>query len=427
MFELTETNPPIAVTDAGYHRLLGYPKNHVPAARSRELADAARKWFTENGRPWIFAREMDALELRGETLRIGGTEFSSRKLHDLFAGPPAHRAVVIAVSAGKECEEKARQLWQESKPDEYFFMEIFGSAVVEHLVAVANGRICGWADANAMAALPHYSPGYSGWDMADQIKLWTLIRQSAVRGFPGELGVLETGMLRPKKSLLALVGITRNLKMARRSARLIPCENCSLPGCRYRRAPYLNTLPQFEDVHRLQNTRYDGASTMPGSSPLARDAKYSVNPRALQKWSQERLRLNFPPGGPVEAHFHYEGTTCSNLGRALEFDYYVRLGTADDHYKIIETSCVPSPGDTGHLQQCEYLNDATALMRSITTEKPLLGRPLNDVLAWTRTPNPSGCYCDLERRHHKWGLVFEVIHFALVQREEATRADGGGT
>ncbi len=297
MFELTETNPPLAVPDAEYQRLLGYPKNHVPAGRSRELADAARKWFSENGRPWIYAREIGTLELRDETLRIGGSEFSSRKLHDLFAGAPAHRAVLVAVSAGKECEERARQLWQESKPDEYFFMEIFGSAVVEHLVTVANGRICGWADANVMAALPHYSPGYSGWDIADQVKLWNLIKKTSGGGFPGELDVLESGMLRPKKSLLALVGITRNLEMARRSARLIPCENCSLPGCQYRRAPYLNALPQFEDIHRLQNSRYDGASAAHKPAPLTRNAKYSVNPRALQKWSQERLRLNFLPDG----------------------------------------------------------------------------------------------------------------------------------
>ena len=423
MFELTETNPPMAVPDAEYQRLLGYPKNHVPAGRSRELADAARKWFAENGRPWIYAREIGALELRDETLHIEGSEFSSRKLHDLFAGAPVHGAVLVAVSAGKECEEKARQLWQESKPDEYFFMEIFGSAVVEHLVTVANGRICGWADANAMAALPHYSPGYSGWDIADQVKLWNLIKQTPGRGFPGELGVMETGMLRPKKSLLALVGITRNLELARRSARLIPCQNCSLPGCLYRRAPHLNALPQFEDIHQLQNSRYDNAVP----SPLARNAKYSVNTRALQKWSQERLQLNFLPDGPVEALFRYEGTTCSNLGRALEFDYRVKLGTADDHYKIIETSCVPSPGDTGHMQQCEYLNDDAALMRSIATEKPLLGRPLNEVLAWERVSNPSGCYCDLERRHHKWGLVFEVIHFALVQREKAASMEGTRT
>jgi hypothetical protein len=421
MFELTETNPPVDVQDAEYQRLLGYPKNHDLAGRPRELADAARKWFSENGRPWIYAREIGALELRDEKLHIAGNEFSSRQLHDSFAGSQAHSAVLVAVSAGKECEEKARQLWQESKPDEYFFMEIFGSAVVEHLVTLASGRICGWADQNKMAVLPHYSPGYSGWDIADQIKLWNLIRQNNGGGFPGELDVLESGMLRPKKSLLAVFGVTRDVEQAHRFAKLIPCENCSLPGCQYRRGPYLHTLPQLEDIHRLQNSS-DDERVATKKIALTRNAKYTVNSRALQKWSQERLRLKFLPGGSVEAHFRYEGTTCSNMGRALEFDYCVKLGAAYDDYKILETSCAPAPDDTGHTQQCEYLSNADALMRSIATEKPLLGRPLNDVLAWVRPPNPSGCFCDLERRDHKWGLVFEAIHFALAQRENEARA-----
>ena len=300
-------------------------------------------------------------------------------------------------------------------------MEIFGSAVVEHLVTLASGRICGWADQNKMAVLPHYSPGYSGWDIADQIKLWNLIRQNNGGGFPGELDVLESGMLRPKKSLLAVFGVTRDVEQARRFAKLIPCENCSLPGCQYRRGPYQHALPQLEDIHQLQNSSAD-ERVATKKFALTRNAKYTVNSRALQKWSQERLRLKFLPGGSVEAHFRYEGTTCSNMGRALEFDYCVKLGAAHDDYKILETSCAPAPDDTGHTQQCEYLSNADALMRSIATEKPLLGRPLNDVLAWARTPNPSGCFCDLERRDHKWGLVFEAIHFALAQRENEARA-----
>ena len=420
MFELTETNPPVDVPESEYQRLLGYPENYVLADRARELAEAARRWFAEHGRPWIQARGIGALELRDGKLLIAGTEFSSRQLHDSIAASQAHSVVLVAVSAGKECEEHARRLWLESKPDEYFFMEMFGSAVVEQLVTVANGRICGWADAHGMAALPHYSPGYSGWDVADQIKLWKLIRSNHGPGFPGELEVLETGMLCPKKSLLAVVGVTRHPETGRRFARLIPCHNCSLPRCQYRRAPYRQAMPQLEDIHQLQNSSA-GAGTMPARrSALDRNAKYTVNSRALQKWSRERLRLNFLPDGLVEALFRYEGTTCSNLGRALEFDYRVKLGAACDDHRILETSCAPASGDNGHAQQCEYLKDASALMRSIAAEKPLLGQPLNDVLSWKRAPNPSGCYCDRERRDHKWGLVFEVLHYAFAQRESET-------
>ena len=109
---------------------------------------------------------------------------------------------------------------------------------MEHLVTLASGRICGHADENKMAVLPHQSPGYTGWDITDQGRLWNLFPQHSNRGFPGELEVLDSGMLRPEKSQLLVFGLTRDLEKARRFARLIPCEDCSLPNCRYRRAAY---------------------------------------------------------------------------------------------------------------------------------------------------------------------------------------------
>ncbi|MGA9779202.1 MAG: hypothetical protein ACLPRE_07250 [Limisphaerales bacterium] len=417
MLELFETNPNVNVQEAEYQRLLGLPKSYSIQGRTRELMDATRRWYAGNGRPWFYACELNTLELTGNKLRVGGTEFSSKQLHDQFAEAQADSTVLVTVSAGRECEEHAQQLWRESKPDEYFFLEMYGSAVVEHLVTMASGHICGWADQRGAAALPHYSPGYSGWDISDQIKLWNLLRQNGARHFDGRIEVLETGMLRPKKSLLAVIGITRNLEKARGLARLIPCENCSLPDCQYRRAPYQRPPQQIEDVRALLSDAVQIFGERDKTSTLKTGTRYTTNLRALEKWSKERLQLEFSREGAVEARFHYEGTTCSNMGRALEFDYRVKLAPPKDHYRILEMHCAPAPGDTGHQFQCEYLNNAEALMRSIAGEKPLLGRPLDDILKWQREYNPSGCFCDLPRREHKWGLVLEVIHFALVQRE----------
>jgi hypothetical protein len=295
---------------------------------------------------------------------------------------------------------------------------MFGSAVVEHLVTVASGHICGWADGHGAAALPHYSPGYSGWDVSDQVKLWDLLRQNGAAHLNGRLEVLETGMLRPKKSLLAVFGITRDLEKARKLFRLIPCETCSLPNCQYRRAPYQHAPPQIEDVRALASHAIEILEGQNRVTGLDANVKYTINPRALEKWSKERLKLEFARDDSVAAGFRYEGTTCSNMGRALEFEYRVRLAPPADQYRILEMHCAPAPGDTGHQFQCEYLNDAETFMRSITGEKPLLGRPLNEVLTWKREYNPSGCFCDRPRREHKWGLVLEVIHFALAQRQK---------
>ena len=417
--ELVDNKPDVNVQEAEFKRLLGYPRRHELEDRARELADATRQWFAEHGRPWIYARKADAVELVGERLIISGTKFSSKHLHDQFKTAEAHGAVLVAVSAGRECEEKARELWQAGKPDEYFFMEMFGSAVVEHLVTVASGRICGWADSQKMVALPHYSPGYSGWDVADQNKLWPLIRQNRTQGFPGPLEVMDTGMLRPKKSLLAVFGVTRHLDKVQSARHLVPCGNCFLPNCQYRRAPHKHSPPQIESVNRLQSDLPENLPAKRASaSGLNQNAKYSVGTKALRKWSQERLELKTLPDGSVEALFRYEGTTCSNLGQPLEFHYHIKLGLSERGCIISDALCVPAPGDIGHTKQCEFLADAGSLMDHIAGEKPLLGKPLDDVLTWARPHSPSGCYCDADRRAHKWGLALEVLHFTLVQREK---------
>jgi hypothetical protein len=56
-------------------------------------------------------------------------------------------------------------------------------------------------------------------------------------------------------------------------------------------------------------------------------------------------------------------------------------------------------------------------MDGIDREKPLSGERLDAVLSWQRIPNSAGCYCEPASRDHKWGLVLETIHYALVQRE----------
>ncbi len=71
---------------------------------------------------------------------------------------------------------------------------------------------------------------------------------------------------------------------------------------------------------------------------------------------------------------------------------------------------------------CRYLTSADRLMAAIRDERPLAGRPLNEVLDWARGTSAAGCYCEPESRTHKWGLVLETIHFALA-RDEAGRQD----
>jgi hypothetical protein len=418
MNELINNNPDINVKESEYKRLLGYPYNYEIEGRARELADWARQWYIENGNPWIYALKIDDIDLSNQILKINNIEFSSKRLHSQFEKAGVSSAMLAAVSAGKECEEKARQLWLEGKPDEYFFLEVFGSAVVEHLVTTTGFRFCDWAEQNNMGVLPHYSPGYTGWNVEDQNKMFLLISEKKNYVLPGEIDVLETGMLKPKKSMLALFGITEHADKVQNLKELIPCKSCSLVLCRYRREPYRYPRTQIEDVHRLEPNTSIEPSNGNGYNTLTQNAKYSINNTALQKWSQERLQLKVLEDSSVEACFRYEGTTCSNTGHRLEFDYMIKLSPPSDGYKITGLNCNPANGDHGYTYMCEYIRDPETLMSRIENEKPLFGKSLNDVLSWKRQFNPEGCYCNSESRNHKWGLAFEVLHYALVKRTE---------
>jgi hypothetical protein len=390
---------PVDVQPAEYLRLLGYPRDFVPSGRASELAEWARQWYTAHGRPWVHEKEVESLELSSGAVRLDGETFSSRRLHATLEEAGAHAAVLVAVSAGPEAEEYARQLWREEKPDEYFFLEVYGSAVVEHLVTTTGARLCGWAEERRMAVLPHYSPGYAGWDIAEQNRLLELIGEA----LPGPLGVLPSGGLQPKKSLLAVFGLTRHIDRVQRLTDLIPCENCSFSPCQFRRAPYRRSRQGLAELPVI---------------PQWERPSYSVNPKALKRWAAERLTLEQRPDGTIDARFRYDGTTCTNLGRPLAFDYFVKLGRRETGYAIREQRCAPAPGDSGHTQMCQYLADPAPLMESIHREKPLLGQPLDDVLTWRRTPTGTGCYCDPASREHKWGLALETIHYALHQGQD---------
>jgi hypothetical protein len=287
---------------------------------------------------------------------------------------------------------------------------------VEHLVTTIGAKLCAWAEARQLAVLPHYSPGYTDWDISQQPALLELIRRTQQFKLPSEISVMESGMLRPKKSLLAVFGLTSHLEKARRLTDLVPCENCSFTPCQYRRVPYRRSTSYAERELPVIDEPEPMEEQVEAPAALDSSAKYSVSPKALARWANDRLTLQHNPDGTIDARFRYEGTTCTNMGRTLLFDYFVKLSSRDEGYIIREQRCGPAPEDTGHTYMCRYMNNAEHLMVAIEQEKPLLGQRLNDVLTWQRQFSGAGCYCEPSSRKHKWGLVLETIHYALVQQ-----------
>lgn len=409
--ELADAPADVNVLMSEYTRLLGYPRGWELEGRAKELADWARDWYAKNGRPWVYARQAEELEVVGDCILIHGASFRSSRLENTLRAAEAHSVILAAVGAGIEAEEEARRRWLDDKPDEYFFLEMYASAVVEHLTTTTGARLCDCAERQGMAVLPHYSPGYPEWDIAEQPRLLELMKQTRGGAIPSQLEALDSGMLRPRKSQLAVFGLTRHTERLRRLSELIPCENCSFGPCQYRREAYRRPPPGC------------GEKITNGVAVLDENAAYSVNRKALKRWSEERLSMNVNRDGSLDAVFRYDGTTCTNMGRPLAFLYNVSLGPRTDGYPIREQRCAPAPGDTGHEHMCQYIENPDGVVAAIGREKPLRGERLNAILSWRREASGAGCFCEAASRNHKWGLVLETIHYALVQRELRREAE----
>ncbi len=415
MIALEDVRPAVQVDPAEYARLLGYPRGHRLEGRAAALAAEAEAWYAEHGRPWIFAREASTLTLDADGVRLDGRRFDSARLRQSLVDGGAHRAVLVAVGAGPELEAEAARRWQDEKPDEYFFLEVYGSAVVEHLVTQAGARLCGWAETQGLAVLPHDSPGYPEWDIAEQAALHALLTASAAP-LPGPLEVLDSGALRPKKSLIAVFGLTAHVERLTHLRDLVPCERCSFAPCQYRRAPYRRGAPR-STARAFDEPIPDAVGEDAILSPvLDPSAAYTVNKKALRRWAAERLTLTPRDDGSIDALFRYEGTTCSNMGHPLRFDYHVQLGPRGDGYPIRTQRCRPAADDTGHTHMCGYISVGDDLIAAVGRDTPLAGEPLRAVIGWTRPVSSAGCYCDDASRVHKWGLVLETIHYALAER-----------
>ncbi len=210
------------------------PPDYVFADEMAEHAAWARDWYAAHGRPWLCAGTVAEFTVADPVVRLGGRSLTSRELARRFHA--AHGAVVVAASAGPEAEAEAARCWANDSEDRYFFMEAYAAAVVEALIAEARSRLCAWTAERGEVLLPHYSPGYPGWSVADQASVFALL--TAKGAMPGPLEVMASGMLQPKKSQLAVFAVAPAGTPGAATADLVPCRYCALARCSLRREPF---------------------------------------------------------------------------------------------------------------------------------------------------------------------------------------------
>ena len=320
----------------------------VLEGRARSLATGRATGMPQHGRPWIYAREVDAFAIDDGAVVASTACVSPARGCDDAARRPAPTARSWSPSApGPELEAEAQRALARREAGRVLLPRGLGSAVVEHLVTMTGARLCAWAGrASGWRCCRTTAPAIpSGTSPSSRALLDADPRAGSAAG--GAARGARVGHAAAEE--VAAGGLRPDA--ARRSRAAADASSSPARTARSRPASTGGRRTAARARRRRRAAERRRASCRRRSARAARsDASYSVNAKALQRWASERLTLD-------AARRRHASTRCSatkarparNMGRPLQFHYHVTLGPRDDGYPIREQCAARRrPATTGY-------------------------------------------------------------------------------
>jgi hypothetical protein len=173
----------------------------------------------------VEAQAADLIEAGGEQLHIP-------EIHRFWGRLAAVVAGICTV--GDAIERRVSALFDAREFPLALMLDSVGSAAVESLAEYANDLLCQVALPEALRVTNRISPGYAGWDTAEQVALFRLCS-----GRPIGVTLNDACFMTPVKTISFLVGLGPE---ARVDHYFTQCRRCWMPDCAYRRAPASMTV-----------------------------------------------------------------------------------------------------------------------------------------------------------------------------------------
>ena len=214
-------------------RFQGYKKGvDVPDAAVLALFDEALALGESLIAPRVVYRAAAVTAQDADRIEAGGTTLHIPDIGRWWGSLEAVGAGVCTV--GEVLEARVRNLWDERELPLAVMLDSVGSAAVESLAEYANDLLCQAAVASGVRVTNRISPGYAGWDTAEQARLFEICP-----GDPIGVELNDSCVMTPGKSISFLVGVGA---AARVDHYFTQCRRCWMRDCAYRRAPALVTV-----------------------------------------------------------------------------------------------------------------------------------------------------------------------------------------
>jgi hypothetical protein len=219
---------PVRIDREEVLRFQGYKKGvDVPTADVLALFEEALELGERLMTPRVVYRAIPVTARLPHCIEAGGERLNIPDIGRLWGNVDAVGAGIC--TAGDAVETRVRALFEERELPLAVMLDSVGSAAVESLAEYANDLLCQAALTEEIKVTNRVSPGYAGWDTAEQAALFGLCS-----GAPIGVTLNSACFMTPTKSISFLVGLGADANV---DHYFTQCRRCWMRDCSYRRVP----------------------------------------------------------------------------------------------------------------------------------------------------------------------------------------------
>jgi hypothetical protein len=131
---------------------------------------------------------------------------------------------VFVCTTGHRISEEVKNLTHEGDMLKAYVYDTFGSIVVESAMDIIQKELQKKLSVAGLNITNRFSPGYCGWDVSEQKKLFSLLPEE----FCG-IELTDSSLMKPIKSVSGIIGIGPSVKL-----NPYTCTLCDISDCLYR-------------------------------------------------------------------------------------------------------------------------------------------------------------------------------------------------
>ena len=208
---------------------LGYSRDSMPSPLAEAIDDVLENGGTlceiKGGYKIFYPAKFDH---ENYSITAGAQCFTVKKV--VFQQLKKVESVALFVcTAGNEIINKSRELMKEGEQLKGYVYDVFGSLVVEEAMDCIQESLKNKMQERGLKITNRYSPGYCGWDVAEQKKLFRLLPEK----FCG-IELTDSCLMHPIKSVSGIIGIGRSVKFNDYTCNLCDEEDCLYRNLRHK-------------------------------------------------------------------------------------------------------------------------------------------------------------------------------------------------